>query len=79
MPIAHVLINCDLGFENQVISDLQKLNSIQEVKGVYGVYDVIVKLYSPNIQELRENITEDIRKIKNVISTITLLDSSGFS
>lgn len=78
MAMAHVLINCDSGFENKVISELKKFDSVQEAKEVYGAYNIIVKLESPNLQELRDNISEDIRKIKSIISTITLLDSGNF-
>lgn len=79
MAIVHVLINCNSGSENQVISELKKFDAIQEAKEVYGAFDVVAKLESPNMQELRENISEDIRKIKNIISTITLMDINGFS
>ena len=41
------------------------------------MFNIIVKLESQNIQELRENISERIRKIKNIISTITLIDSNN--
>ena len=78
MAKAHVLINCNLGFENQVISELKKFGSVQEVKEVNGSFDIIAKLESPNLQELEDNISEDIRKTKNIISTITLLDSANF-
>lgn len=77
--MAHILINCDSGFENQVITELKKFDSVLEVKEVYGVFEIVAKLESSNLQELRDNISEDIRKIKNIISTITLLDSGNFS
>ena len=76
--MAHVLIRCDPGFENQIVSELKKFDSVHEVKAVYGVYDVVVKLESPNPQELRENITEDIRKLKNVITTLTLVNTDDY-
>jgi len=78
MAMAHVLINCDSGFENQVISEIKKFDSVREAKEVYGAYDIIAKLESPNSQELRENITEDIRKLKNVISTVTLMNVDDY-
>jgi len=79
MAMAHILINCNSGFENQVISELKKFDSIQEVREVYGAFDVVTKLESSNLQELRDSISEDIRKIKNIISTVTLMNSDGFS
>ena len=79
MAMAHVLINCYSGFKNQVITELKKFDSVQEVKEVYGSFDIIAKLESQNLQELEDNISEDIRKTKNIISVIKLLDSGNFS
>ena len=77
MANAHILVNCDAGYENQIISELKKFEFIREAKEVYGMFNIIVKLESQNIQELRENISERIRKNKNIISTITLIDSNN--
>ena len=41
------------------------------------MFNIIVKLESQNIQELRENSSERVRKIKNIISTITLMDNNN--
>ena len=44
-----------------------------EIQGVYGVYDVIVKLSSDDSEKLKSIVTNDIRKIENVQSTLTML------
>ena len=77
MANAHILVNCDAGYENQIISELKKFEFIREAKEVYGMFKIIVKLESQNIQELRENSSERVRKIKNIISTITLMDNNN--
>lgn len=77
MASAHILVNCDAGYENQIISEQKKFESIREAKEVYGMFNIIVKLESQNIQELRENSSERVRKIKNIISTITLMDNNN--
>jgi len=33
MSTAYVLINCDLGFEGQIIEDLKHLSDVKEVHG----------------------------------------------
>ncbi len=78
MVMAHVLISCDPGFENQIVSDLKKFDTVHEARAVYGVFDIVVKLESPNLQELRENISDDIRKLKNVITTLTLMNTDDY-
>jgi DNA-binding Lrp family transcriptional regulator len=74
MVMAHVLISCDPGFEDQIVSELKKFDTVHEARAVYGVFDIVVKLESPNPQEIRDNIVEDIRKIKSILSTVTLID-----
>ena len=78
MGTAHVLINCNPGFEKNIVSELEKFDSIHEARAVYGAFDIIAKLESPNLQELKENVVEDIRKLKNVISTLTLMNIDDY-
>jgi DNA-binding Lrp family transcriptional regulator len=40
---------------------------------VYGVYDVVVKLSADDGAKLRSIVTNDIRKIHNVQSTLTMM------
>ena len=44
-----------------------------ELQGVYGVYDILVKLSSDDSAKLRSIVTNDIRKIENVQSTLTMM------
>ena len=44
-----------------------------EIQGVYGVYDIIIKLSANNTSKLRSIVTNDIRKIENVQSTLTMM------
>ena len=44
-----------------------------EIQGVYGVYDVIIKLSADDTSKLRSIVTNDIRKIENVQSTLTMM------
>jgi DNA-binding Lrp family transcriptional regulator len=54
MPTAYILINCDLGSEEEILKELKKLPDILEVNGVYGVYDIILKIKSDTMDKLRE-------------------------
>ena len=78
MPTSYVLINSNLGTDVQIIKEVKELLEKQsdvklEIQGVYGVYDIIVKLSSDNGEKLRSIVTDDIRKIENVQSTLTML------
>ena len=77
MPTAYVLINSDLGTDVTIITKIKEIltgeNDIQyEIQGVYGVYDIILKLSSTSSDVLRSIITNKIRKINNIQSTLTM-------
>ena len=78
MPTSYVLINSDLGTDESIIEKIKEIlegeKEIEyEIRGVYGVYDIILKLNSDNIDNLRSTITNRIRKITSVQSTLTMM------
>ena len=44
MSTAYVLINCDLGSEEFVISELKSIEGVVEVHGTFGAYDILAKV-----------------------------------
>jgi len=74
---AYVLINCDIGSVEDVISHLKTIDGVKEVHGTFGVYDVIVKIGSENHETLRDSITWKIRKMERIRSTLTLMTVAG--
>ena len=77
MTTAYVLINCDLGYEEQIIEELKHLSDVKEVHGTFGAHDILAKVESDQISTLRETIMWEIRKIDKVRSTVTLLGIEG--
>ena len=77
VPTAFVLLNSDLGSDVGIIAEIKGILSNEnvkfEVRGVYGVYDIILKLSSDNAENLRSIITNQIRKISKVQSTLTMM------
>jgi len=73
MTIAYVLISCDLGFDVEIIDEIKQLEDVKEVHGVFGTYDILVKLESANVENLKDIITWKIRKLNRVRSTLTLM------
>ena len=77
MPTAFVLLNSDLGSDVGIIAEIKGILSNEnikfEVRGVYGVYDIVLKLSSDNAEKLRAIITNRIRKISKVQSTLTMM------
>jgi len=77
MPTAYVLVNCDLGYEAEIIDELKQIEDVKEVHGVFGTYDILAKVESANVKNLREAITWKIRKFNRVRSTLTLMVTEG--
>ena len=73
MVSAYVLINCDIGSEEDVISHLKTIDGVKEVHGTFGAYDIITKVESDNEETLRDTIAWKIRKIERISSTLTLM------
>ena len=78
LPTSYVLINSNLGTDVEIITKIKEFMANQrdiqfEIQGVYGVYDIILKLTADDSTKLRSIVTNDIRKIENVQSTLTMM------
>jgi DNA-binding Lrp family transcriptional regulator len=73
MPTAYILVNCTLGSEEKIISELTNLLDVKEVRGTYGVHDVFVKVKSNDTESMNNTITNKIRKVPGITSTVTLV------
>ncbi len=77
VPTAYVLLNSDLGSDESIIAEVKQILADEgikyEVQGVYGVYDIVLKLTSDDAEKLRGIITNKIRKISKVQSTLTMM------
>jgi len=72
------LLNSDLGSDQEIITKLKEILAVEkdlkyEVQGVYGIYDIVVKIEAANADLLRNIITSKIRKIDKVQSTLTMM------
>ena len=77
MTHAFVLINCELGSEEEIISELKTFSDVKEVQGTFGAYDIIAEISSESIEKIRETISWKIRKIEKIRSTLTLTKVEG--
>ncbi len=77
VPIAYILISCELGSEKAIVDELKIIEGVKEVQPTYGIYDILAKVEAQDDHKLREIITYKIRKMNQVRSTITLLKIKG--
>ncbi len=73
MSIAFVLINTDMGSEESVSGDLREIEEVKQVYLVYGVYDLIARVEAETMDQLKEVISNKIRGLDNVRSTLTMI------
>ena len=73
METAYVLVSCDHGSEEAVMEDLKHIESVREVNGTFGAYDIVAKIENLNKDKLRETINWNIRKLEHVRSTLALM------
>ena len=73
MATAFVLINAEIGAENDVLKDLKTITEIKEAHMVYGVYDIIARVETETMQDLKDTISWKIRRLDKVRSTLTMI------
>jgi len=73
MAMAFVLINSEIGGENEVLEELRKVPNVKEAHIVYGVYDIIAKVEAEDMDKLKSIITWKIRRLDRVRSTLTMI------
>ncbi len=73
MALAYILINSELGKEDELIEKLRELHEVREAYATYGVYDIIVKVEAENQQVLKDAVFTKIRKMDEVRTTLTMI------
>ncbi|MEE9459079.1 MAG: Lrp/AsnC ligand binding domain-containing protein [Candidatus Bathyarchaeia archaeon] len=77
MTVVYILINTELGMEEDLLQELRKMENIKEAYLTYGVYDVIVKVEAENMENLKELVAFKIRRMKEVKNTLTMTVAEG--
>ena len=77
MPLAFVLINAEIGGEQEVIKAMKMIKNVKEAHLVYGVYDIVAKVEADTMDKLKEIITWNIRRLDKVRSTLTMITMEG--
>ncbi len=73
MPTAYVMIACDYGQEEEVLDELKTIDKVKEAHGTEGHYDIVAEIESKTIDEINSTVSEKIRHINGVRSTMILL------
>jgi hypothetical protein len=72
MSVAFVLLNCDIGAEKAIISEISGISGVSEAAGLSGVYDIIAKLNAESDNGISKIVTK-IRSLANIRSSLTMI------
>lgn len=70
---AIILVQTEIGAESKVLDDLMKIPEVREAYIVYGTYDVVVKIETDTLEKIREIVTNKIRKLPDIRTTVTMI------
>jgi DNA-binding Lrp family transcriptional regulator len=73
MPTAYILLNTEIGAENHVLSDLKKIEGVQQAHNLWGVCDIIAHIEAESMEKLKHIITKRIEKIGKINSKLTMI------
>jgi DNA-binding Lrp family transcriptional regulator len=72
MIVGYVLITTKPGQERNVLSEINKLDRVDEAYALFGEYDIIAKLMAKDYNDLSRIVIRFIRSIPGVLDTETL-------
>lgn len=76
MPGAYIMINTFPGMEKPVLEEIAQLPGVVSVEGVYGEFDLIVRLEVP-VGNTVDIVINKIRKVIGIRSTRTVSTIDG--
>jgi len=77
LPSAFVLINAEIGSEDEVLKSLKTIPNVKEAYVVYGVYDIVARVEAEAMEKLKDVVTWKIRRLDKVRSTLTMIVIEG--
>ena len=72
MERAYVLIGCELGCEDEVVSRLREIKGVRKATITYGDYDIVVEVEAISEAQMDKLVTKTIRQLPNIRNTITV-------
>lgn len=73
MPTAFVLLTTEIGAEKHVLNALKRIEGVQEVHHLWGVYDILAHIKAEDMDTLKQIINKHIERIGKVNSKLTMI------
>jgi DNA-binding Lrp family transcriptional regulator len=80
MQTIFVMVKCELGRAYEVAdAAVQSVEQVSEVHSISGQYDLLLKCYLPEGQDVGHFVTESLQRLPGVKDTFTLIAFKAFS
>ena len=70
---AYVLLNVDYKHQKSIISKSKSFSTVQNVKTMYGIYDLMMILESDDMGAIKKTIDVDIHELHGIINMTSLV------
>lgn len=74
MTVAYVMLNCDLGAEQEIVEKVRELENVSHVSETMGAHDMLIRIEAENFEKIREIVTWSIKNTPKVRTTVTLVE-----
>ncbi|MBM3509032.1 MAG: Lrp/AsnC family transcriptional regulator [Alphaproteobacteria bacterium] len=78
MQTIFVMVKCDLGMSYQVADEAVQLDKVSEVYSTSGQYDLLMKCYLNDDEDIGHFVCEQLQKLPGIKDTFTLITFKAF-
>jgi DNA-binding Lrp family transcriptional regulator len=76
--VAYVLFKVSSGSEREVCQKLIEFDEVLHADIIFGEYDVVAKVETPELSKLEEFVSLKVRNVPNVLVTSTMIVSREY-
>ncbi len=71
--LAYILLNVQPGMLQTIQENLEKVEGVQEIFSVYGIYDLIIKIKFETMEELKANVLNNSLINPGIKNSMTMI------
>ena len=80
MKTIFVMVKCELGKAYQVADEaILNIDKVSEVYSISGQYDLLMKCYLPDEDDIAHFVTEKVQRLAAVKDTFTMITFKAFT
>jgi DNA-binding Lrp family transcriptional regulator len=70
---AYILLNVDYKHQKNIIDKAESLSTVQNVKTMYGIYDLMIILESNDMGAIKKTIDVDLHELDGITNMTSLV------